>query len=215
MDYRIKNLLLGSSTALVAGSLLFGCAARDRPKPVEPAAAQATPMAEPRPSAAAEELVVVTARVEVVNRKKRIVTLKFPDGRTAQVKCGPEVVNFPQIQVGDDVTVRFLESVELFVLGPEGQPALDQATVVKRAPRGGKPGLAAAQAVEITATVESIDYDTRKVTLKGPEGRIMTMKAGPEVKRLRDVKPGDAVVARYTEAVSIEVTAPEKTEKAQ
>jgi Cu/Ag efflux protein CusF len=212
MHYRIKNLLLGSSTALIAGSLLFGCASKHKPKSAEPAmAVQAVPLAESKPHGGVEELVAVTARVEVVNRKKRIITLKFPDGKTAQVKCGPEVVNFPLIQVGDDVTVRLLESVELFVIGAEGQPTVDQAAVVKRAPKGGKPGMAAAQALEITATVESIDYETRKVTLKGPEGRIMTMKAGPEIKRLRDVKPGDTVVARYTEAASIEVTVPEKT----
>lgn len=182
---------------------------------MEPAVAEPTalPDEETKPGVVEERSVRVTAQVEKVNRKKRIVTLKFPDGRVAEVKCGPEVRNFPQIQVGDDVTAEFVESVELFVAGPEGAPAMDEATIVERAPKGKKPGVAAARAFEATATVEAIDYDTRQVTLRGPEGKRTTVTVSPRVERLNEVKQGDTVVARYVEAVSIEVTAPDRRAK--
>jgi hypothetical protein len=62
----------------------------------------------------------------------------------------------------------------------------------------------------VKATVVDIDYQTRIVTLKGPEGRFIKVTAGPEVKRLTEVNVGDSVVARFTQAVSIEVSKPLK-----
>ena len=148
--------------------------------------------------------------MKAIDKKNRVVTLKYTDGKEARVKCGPEVRNFAQIRVGDDVTAKFLESVELFVTGPEDKPAAERATEVKRAPLGSKPGFSAIDAVEVKASVDAIDYQTREVRLKGPEGKIMKVIAGPEVKRLNEVKQGDTVVARLTRAVSIEVTKPDK-----
>lgn len=208
MNFQLKKLLICGSTAVLASSLLIGCA-KPKPAPV----VEAAPVEETKPGVAEEVSTIVTATVQKVNRKKRIVTLKFPDGKTAEVKCGPEVRNFSQIQVGDDVTAEFDESVELFVVGPEGKPVAEEVSAVKRAPKGKKPAVTAVRAFEATATVEAIDYDSRQVKLKGPEGKITTVTAGPAVKRLNEVKQGDTVVARYVKAVSIEVTTPEKPAK--
>jgi Cu/Ag efflux protein CusF len=173
-------------------------------------AAASTAKSDDRPGAAEGELVVVTAKVKAVDKKRRIVTLKYPDGKEVKVKCGPEVRNFAQIKVGDDVTAEFLETVELFVTAPQGEPTTNTAQAVERSPLGSKPGIVAVETVEVTSTVEAIDYATREVKLKGPEGKIMKVKAGPEVKRLNEVKKGDTVVARLTEAVSIKVSSPKK-----
>jgi hypothetical protein len=68
------------------------------------------------------------------------------------------------------------------------------------------PGVAgAAQTVKVTATITAIDYATREVTLKGPQGRIVTIVAGPEVKKLEQVKIGDQVTAEYVEAMTIKL----------
>lgn len=63
----------------------------------------------------------------------------------------------------------------------------------------------AAQTVKATATVTAIDYATREVTLKGPQGNAFTIVAGPEVKKLEQVKVGDQVTAEYVEAVTIKL----------
>jgi hypothetical protein len=55
----------------------------------------------------------------------------------------------------------------------------------------------------MTAKVEAIDYDKRTVTLMGPQGNRRMVKVDESVKRLNEVKPGDEVVVRYTEAVAI------------
>lgn len=220
MEKLIRPALLGGAAALLTSAALLGCAASST-KPVASQAASAAPAevsaagakqmvetAVDRPGRAEGELVVVTATVKAIDKKNRLVTLKYPDGKEVKVKCGPEVRNFPQIRVGDDVTAEFLTTAELFVTAPEGEPAANASQAVKRAPLGGKPGMVAVETVEVTAMVDAIDYTTREVKLRGPEGKIIKVKAGPEVKRLNEVKRGDMVVARLTEAVSIRVTSP-------
>ena len=79
------------------------------------------------------------------------------------------------------------------------------------APKGGatvvsEPGKAAAvRAVEVSAQVVAIDKATRTVTLKGPKGDAVDVVAGSEVKNFDQIKVGDLVVARYLEALTLEL----------
>ncbi|MFZ2168580.1 MAG: hypothetical protein WAW61_02975 [Methylococcaceae bacterium] len=215
-----RHWLIFGSTALVTASLLSGCSSSGSKEPPAQSSAIAPPIsvaqdkaaktqAKDRPGRLEGELVVVTAKVKAIDKKNRVVTLKSPDGKEAKVKCGPEVRNFAQIHVGDEVKTTLLETVELFVTGEE-KPSAERAMEVERAPLGSKPGFTAIDTVEVKASVVAIDYQTRYVTLKGPEGKVIKVKAGPEVKRLNEVKTGDTVVARLTRAVSIEVSKPAK-----
>jgi Cu/Ag efflux protein CusF len=71
---------------------------------------------------------------------------------------------------------------------------------------GKGPGVAAAaQTVKMTATITKIDAATRAVTLKGPEGREVTLTAGDEVKNFAQMKVGDVVNVEYVEALTIEL----------
>jgi len=209
-----KHWSLLGSTALVVASLLLGCSHDGKKQPAEPVAAvpQATaaPTVEDKPAGISAEFFTVTATVQAIDTKNRVVTLKFPDGKQKKIKCGPEVRNFHQIRIGDDVTAKFLESVELVVGAPGVTPSAEHESKVARAPLGSRPGFASIDAIEVTATVQSIDYQTRNVTLLGPEGKIFKVKAGAEVKRLNEVKQGDTVLARLTKAFSINVSKPVK-----
>jgi hypothetical protein len=62
-----------------------------------------------------------------------------------------------------------------------------------------------AELVTLTATVQAVDQAKRIVTLKGPEGDVFDLKVGDEVRNLPQVKAGDLVVAKFFEAVAIEV----------
>jgi ribosomal protein L6P/L9E len=79
------------------------------------------------------------------------------------------------------------------------------------APAGGvavvsEPGKAGvASAVEVSAQVVGIDKATRTLTLKGPKGEVMDLVASDEVKNFDQVKVGDAVVARYAQALTLEL----------
>ncbi|MDZ7589347.1 MAG: hypothetical protein U5L05_01370 [Rubrivivax sp.] len=60
-------------------------------------------------------------------------------------------------------------------------------------------------AVRLVATVQAVDKASRLVTLKGPEGEVMVVQAGAEVKNFDQIKVGDEVVARYMQALSLEL----------
>jgi len=64
--------------------------------------------------------------------------------------------------------------------------------------------------VEATATVEAIDMDSRLVTIKGPAGRLTTIRAGEEVKNLPQVKVGDRVNLKYYEGTVLNIHASRK-----
>ena len=69
-----------------------------------------------------------------------------------------------------------------------------------------EPGKATAvRAVEVSAQVVSIDKATRTVTLKGPQGNVVDVVAGDEVRNFAQIKVGDFVVVRYAQALTLEL----------
>lgn len=57
----------------------------------------------------------------------------------------------------------------------------------------------------LNATIVSIDQESRQVVLRGPKGNEETIKAGPEIKNLDQLHPGDIVTAKYERAVALEL----------
>jgi translation elongation factor P/translation initiation factor 5A len=64
--------------------------------------------------------------------------------------------------------------------------------------------------IEATATVEAVDMANRLVTIKGPDGRQTTIRAGEEVKNLPQVKVGDKVNVKYYEGTALNIHKPGK-----
>jgi pyrimidine operon attenuation protein/uracil phosphoribosyltransferase len=56
------------------------------------------------------------------------------------------------------------------------------------------------QLIEVTAKVEDIDLAKRLITVKGPQGRVVTSKVDPKVENLDKVKVGDEVEIKYYRA---------------
>ena len=70
-----------------------------------------------------------------------------------------------------------------------------------------KPSLYSSESVTVTALVEAINHETREVTLRGPEGNVVSFIASDEARNLDQVAVGDIVVADYEQTLSIEVFA--------
>src|SRR5262245_8896837 len=64
------------------------------------------------------------------------------------------------------------------------------------------------EAVEAQATVTAIDLNTRKVTLKGPEGKETTLQVDQRARNLSQVKVGDVVKIAYVQHVAWRVRKP-------
>lgn len=71
-------------------------------------------------------------------------------------------------------------------------------------------GIGASDTVQLVATVKAVDPNTRLVTLVGPQGNALTLKASDEVRNLPQVKAGDKVNVRYHASV-VYVLAPPGT----
>jgi Cu/Ag efflux protein CusF len=148
-----------------------------------------------------------TATVTGIDKATRKVTLVTKDGTKSTVKCGPDVANFAQIEVGDQVKAAVTEQLVVFVRRP-GEPSGDGAAgVVALAPMGAKPGGVMADTEEITAKVKSIDLKHRKATLLFPDGTSHTFAVRPDVDMTKHAV-GDEVVFSTTEAVAISVEKP-------
>jgi hypothetical protein len=166
---------------------------------------KAAKKAGPKPAGAVVDVIEVTAAVDAVDAVQKTVTLRMPDGMSRTVKVGPEVRNFDQIKVGDKVKATFYESVAVLVAKTGEKPSVSDVRTVEVAPKGEKPGAVVVNTLEVTAKVEKIDYKKRTVSLKGPEGNVKTFTVDGSVKNFKNIKKGDDVYLRVTEALAIVV----------
>jgi hypothetical protein len=83
-------------------------------------------------------------------------------------------------------------------------PVLAQTATTPATP----PAASAQRESEVTATVESVDVPNRQVLLRGTDGSLATVKVGPAVRNLAQVRPGDTVRVAYLESLVAELSPP-------
>ena len=160
--------------------------------------------------AAVMETVKVTAGVAAIDKATRTVTLKTAKGKMLDVVAGPEVKNFDQIKVGDQLVVQYAQALTLEVKKGGGVREITQDSGAVKAKPGEKPAVAGAREVTIVADVIAVDPKKMTITVKGPRGRVVDLKVkNPE--HFKVVKKGDQIEAVYVEAMAINIEpAPKK-----
>jgi len=148
----------------------------------------------------------IKAVVEAVDLTAREITVKGPKGRPVTMRVETRVKNLPDLVVGDEVVVRYHESV-----GVEVRPALEGETIpvdetIIHAADSGQTAGASSRKTEM-AMVESVGKREKSVVLKTPDGRYLDLYVRDE-NVLASLKRGDSVVATYTEAVVVSVDGP-------
>jgi len=164
-------------------------------------------MVEGVPGGTAVATYELTASVAAIDQASRKVTLVDAAGIKKTVKAGPEVINFDQIRVGDQLKITATEELAVSVAGAGETPSDGGAQLVALAPKGAKPGAIMAETTRVTAKVTAIDADHRKATLQFEDGTTRIVAVRPDVD-LSKRKVGDTVVIRLTEALAIEVAKP-------
>jgi hypothetical protein len=86
-------------------------------------------------------------------------------------------------------------------------PALVVAAETPATPVAGQP-VKESETLERRATITAIDVPRRLVTLKGEDGDVFEVEAGPEIQSFDKLQVGDVVVATYTESLGLEIAAP-------
>jgi translation initiation factor IF-1 len=193
-----RNILNWVGPALLSASMLAftSCSTPDGTQTV---AAVETP-----DGAIIVDTFTVTATVTGIDAAKRDVTLVTPNGHKTTYKAGPEVVNFAQIQIGDQVKATLTEEVAVYI-GKDAPPSDMAATGVALAPVGAKPGGVMVDTTRVTAKVTAVNAKTHKVTFQLPDGTSKTVKVASKVD-LSKVQPGDDVTVQMGEGLAITVT---------
>jgi len=196
---KTKSLLRGALGAVTAVLLATtGCSTND--------GAETVTTLETPEGAVIVDTFTRTATVTAVDHAKRKVTLVSPGGDKTTYHAGPEVVNFPQIQVGDQVKATVTEEVAVFI-GSGAPPSAVAGAGVALAPVGAKPGGVVVSSVQVTAKVTAVDAKKRKVTFALPEGATKQVKVGKQV-NLAAIKVGDNVTVQVSEGLAISVQKP-------
>ena len=195
MNRTVLSLVVASALTVATGAALAQV----------PAPAAGGMVATAPGKAAAAEVVKIAATVTAIDKATRAVTLKGPKGNEMSVTAGPEVKNFDQIKVGDQVTLEYVEALSLQLKKGGGLPVArtEQAGAAAAKP-GEKPAGAVGRQVTVVADVVEVNEQNKVVTLKGPQRTVELKVNDPE--QLKLIKKGDQVEATFTEAMAIAVT---------
>ncbi len=154
-------------------------------------------------TASRERMVETSAVVEAVAAERRELMLRAADGRLFTVTAGPEVRNFDQIDVGDQVQVVLFESVVASMASADQAAQEDAVVAVERAPEGARPGVAVASEVQTTVDFVSFDPVTDVATFTTPDGLSHSVVVDPAMRdfALRR-QPGDRINLTLTDAIA-------------
>ena len=148
------------------------------------------------------QTVKATATITAIDAATRAITLKGPKGNETVVTAGPEVKNFAQMKVGDQVTVEYVESLALELKKGGGAPVAATAKEGAAAAKPGeRPGVVGGRQVTVVADVIDLNAETQLVTLKGPQRTVDLVVSDPEQFKL--VAKGDQVEATFTQALAM------------
>jgi|SRR5689334_4558986 len=161
----------------------------------------------PKPVLSAQDTITAKATVAAIDLKTREVKLKDEQGQVLDIVVDRHVKNLPQVHVGDVVEVAYHEAIAVHIIPGGAVPAAAVTDAAGTAKPGAKPAAAAGRNVTIVATIEAIDEATQHVTLRGPQGNLVQVKARNPA-NLKKVKVGDSVHIDYTRAIAISVRKP-------
>jgi hypothetical protein len=71
-----------------------------------------------KPAAVVAEAVDVSATIKAIDKKKRTITLKGPDGKKFKTKVDKSVKAFDTLKVGDSIHARYTEAIAITVEKP-------------------------------------------------------------------------------------------------
>jgi hypothetical protein len=165
----------------------------------------ATAIGDEKPFMATASEIVVTAIVKGINKETREVTLEGPEGEAHIVMIGEEARNLDQVEVGDELTVTYLESVTVEVVDGQGvETSRDSLVTTVRTEAGEKPGAIMSESEIAVYKVEAINIEANTFQLKDNSGMVKEFTAkNPE--NLKRSSVGDAVIISTTQAVAISV----------
>jgi hypothetical protein len=159
-----------------------------------------------------ERVVTKTAIVEAIDLPSRVVTLKDKDGNLVDLKVSPKATNLAQVKVGDQLEVKYYESIAIQLAKPGTAPSVSEGQSTVKAKPGEKPAGVKANVVTMVATITAIDPNKAYISLTGPGGKTVNANV-KDPKNLENVKVGDSLEITYTESLAVSVKTVAKAKK--
>ncbi|MBU3575420.1 hypothetical protein [Polynucleobacter sp. UK-Mo-2m-Kol15] len=161
----------------------------------------------------AAEVVVLTASVESVDVKNRIVVLKDVNGNLAQMNVGKQVNDLDKVKKGDLFVVEHAQAIAVgLVAAPKGaKPGISGVRSVVMSGKGSaKPFEETTDTMYATVKISTIDVKTRIVTFTLPSGEKQKVKVDQSVLGLEKFKAGDDVMVEFVDDTAIGFVTPKK-----
>ena len=156
------------------------------------------------PASVVVDVAKLSGRVNAIDPEKKIVSIEGAGGRRLTVNA-QHASNLDQVKVGDKVNLEFIDEMALFVRKSDAPPSATEVRAVQLTPKGKQTGGLMTQTVELTGNVASIDTVRRTIALKGPAGNVRMFRINKQAKNFAQIKKGDQVVLRITEAIALSV----------
>ncbi len=162
------------------------------------------PVRAQEPRTSVREVATLAGIVDRVERTSRALTLRTANGVKEAVYVAPDVKVFDELKVGDQVTVRVVESV-IVAVRPDLKATVPVDTTAAAKKQSGADGQGdVLQQLKAVVTIESVDIRTQTVTYMGGNNlRVIRAVADPGL--IQGLKPGDVIEITYTRARAIEV----------
>ena len=161
----------------------------------------------------AAEAVVLTATVDSVDVKKRIVVLRDANGNLAQMNVSKQVNDLDKVKKGDVFVVEHAQAIAVGLVAAtkDAKPGVSGVRSVVIAGKGSaKPFEETTDTVYATVKIGTIDTKTRIVTFTLPSGEKQKVKVDPSVLGLEKFKAGDDVMVEFVDDTAIGFVTPKK-----
>jgi len=161
----------------------------------------------------AAEVVVLSATVDSVDVKKRIVVLKDANGNLATMNVSKQINDLEKVKKGDLFLVEHAQAVAVGLTAAvkDAKPGVSGVRSVTVAGKGSaKPFEETTDTVYATVKISTIDAKTRMVTFTMPNGEKQKVKVDPSVLGLEKFKAGDDVMIEFVDDTAIGFITPKK-----
>ena len=161
----------------------------------------------------AAEAIVISATVDSVDVKKRIVVLKDANGNLATMNVSKQINDLEKVKKGDVFLVEHAQAVAvgLTAAAKDAKPGVSGVRSVMIAGKGSvKPFEETTDTVYATVKISTIDAKTRMVTFTMPNGEMQKVKVDPSILGLEKFKAGDDVMIEFVDDTAIGFVTPKK-----
>ncbi len=161
----------------------------------------------------AADVGVLTATVDSVDVKKRIVTLKDSNGNLAQMNVSKDISDLEKVKKGDVFIIEHAQAIAVGLTAAvkDAKPGVSGVRSITIAGKGSaKPFEEVTDTVYATVKISAIDAKSRIVTFTMPNGEKQKVKVDKSVLGLEKFKVGDDVMIEFVDDTAIGFVTPKK-----